>query len=1021
MIIETKGTRETQAPDGAQRYRGRDEPNSATPYYLALAVTAVAAYLKSLFHTPAKALAQPEEDTPEPKTGPRLYVQAIPDEESAAPEPDMVRPASVGGSAPQSEGPASAYDSGPILPTRELHFANPESGTNLNDFKPSPVIAMPNNDNGGRISQGGGDGGGGRPRGSETPPDRTATAPGHVDGNAPPNSSDPTDTDETPDDDEEEPGPDGRRNRAPVASGPVHLADVTGCAMLPIALSALLANVVDPDGDSLSVRNLRVSSGTLARDGDGWLFDGDAPGPVTITYEVTDGEFAITHSAVFNVVERNQMVGSNADDLILGTLCADEIDGRDGDDNIDARAGNDIVDGGKGDDHIVGGSGDDILRGGAGDDVVFAGTGNDRVSGGAGNDRLFGEDGDDILSGEDGDDLLDGGAGSDILLGGAGRDTLLGGVDNDRLDGGDGDDQVLGGSGHDVVSGGDGDDHLYGEAGNDTLSDGAGRDVASGGEGDDVFVVSLDGESDRFDGGEGSDTLDLTATVSGVAVDLAAGTSVGNETGHDAVASIETVLGGAGDDVFTGSSANETLRGGEGRDSLSGGGGADILDGGADEDALFDGAGTDIVLGGAGDDLLAPSLDGESDRFDGGEGKDTLDLSETTEGVAVDLANGSASGAEIGCDTLVSIEHVDGGSGDDTLAGDDKANALSGGDGNDDISGGGESDLLAGGAGDDTLSDGAGCDVVLGEEGDDLIVVAADGESDRFDGGEGSDTLDLSRTRAGIVADLRAGTASGVEIGQDIVQRIETLVGGSGDDTLSGSDGNDRILGAAGDDLIVARSGDDVVSDGAGRDVVDAGAGDDVIVLAMDGEDDDVSGGEGKDTLDLSEATADLIVDLVNKVVSGSENGTDKVDSIERVVAGSGNDRFVIGDGNIVLTGGEGDDCYDFGAAPAGEATRAVQITDFAVGDHVSLLRYTLFEEGTDSLGQSLAEAMESNEGAVSGIQYRSARVDGADVTIITADLDGNDTFETTIVLDGNHTFIFVEDVPATQQSTPVV
>lgn len=207
----------------------------------------------------------------------------------------------------------------------------------------------------------------------------------------------------------DEGGSGGRRNRAPVAAGPVFLADTTGCALLAIAMTDLLRNVQDPDGDTLSVHNVSVSSGSLSRDGDGWVFDGDEVGPVTITYEVTDGELSVTQTASFNVVPRNQLTGTGGDDLILGTPCADEIDAGLGNDNVDARGGADLIDGGAGNDHIAAGDGDDTVLGGSGDDVIFAGAGADVVSGGTGNDRIFGEDGNDILFGDAGDDLLDGG------------------------------------------------------------------------------------------------------------------------------------------------------------------------------------------------------------------------------------------------------------------------------------------------------------------------------------------------------------------------------------------------------------------------------------------------------------------------------------------------------------------------------------------------------------------------------------------------------------------------------------
>ncbi|MCI9879632.1 hypothetical protein MTL_06240 [Methylobacterium goesingense] len=237
----------------------------------------------------------------------------------------------------------------------------------------------------------------------------------------------------------------------------------------------------------------------------------------------------------------------------------------------------------------------------------------------------------------------------------------------------------------------------------------------------------------------------------------------------------------------------------------------------------------------------------------------------------------------------------------------------------------------------------------------------------------------------------------------------DVLSGGEGNDGLSGGGGDDRLAGRSGDDVLEGGAGADTVLDGAGCDIVRAGAGNDRVVLALDGDDDRVDGGEGFDTLDVGAATGNLLVDLVHHVVSGTELGADRVESMEAIVSGSGHDRFVIGDEDVVLTGGGGNDGYAFAVAGKPEATRAVQITDFSVGDYVDLLKWTLFEEGPTTIGHSLAEAMERSDGIMSGIQYKSAILDAGDVTVISADLDHDDRFETTIVLDGRHTLLFVE------------
>ena len=128
--------------------------------------------------------------------------------------------------------------------------------------------------------------------------------------------------------------------------------------------------------------------------------------------------------AGFETDQRNQIVGTEKDEVIEGTPR---------DDIICALGGDDVVDGLGGNDLILGGDGNDVLRGG---------DGNDRIKGGSGSDALYGEGGDDILRGGAGNDFLSGGAGKDRLFGGPGADFLHGGAGGDRCRGGVGRDAL---------------------------------------------------------------------------------------------------------------------------------------------------------------------------------------------------------------------------------------------------------------------------------------------------------------------------------------------------------------------------------------------------------------------------------------------------------------------------------------------------------------------------------------------------------------------------------------------------
>jgi Ca2+-binding RTX toxin-like protein len=174
---------------------------------------------------------------------------------------------------------------------------------------------------------------------------------------------------------------------------------------------------------------------------------------------------------------------------------------------------------------IVGTNDDDILLGEVGDNLI---------QGLAGNDRLVGRDGNDLLQGGDGNDDLLGRYGNDTLEGGNGRDTLDGGAGKDRLQGGAGIDIVYGREDNDTIEGGEGLDLLWGEAGDDTVyADGeiglaqavAGQNGAAtnakgdwmdGDEGDDILATasSLDllgtSGNDTLQGGDGADAYWVT-------------------------------------------------------------------------------------------------------------------------------------------------------------------------------------------------------------------------------------------------------------------------------------------------------------------------------------------------------------------------------------------------------------------------------------------------------------------------------------------------------------------------------
>jgi len=462
------------------------------------------------------------------------------------------------------------------------------------------------------------------------------------------------------------------------------------------------------------------------------------------------------------------------------------INGTNNDDIILGRDGKQTLIGGNGKDFIDGGSGDDSINGGDGDDTVIGGiSGNDKIDGGYGNDQLFGGNGDDILNGGggSGNDVLNGGTGIDTasylnvtsgvtvdlnkttaqntvgagydtitnienISGTAYSDTLLGNGLNNVLDGREGSDFLNGMGGNDTLNGGTGNDSMDGGAGNDSLDGGTNDDVLNGGTGS---------GSDTLNGGDGIDTASYLNVTAAVSVDLRiTGSQNTGGAGSDKLTSIENVSGTGYNDTLLGNNANNVLNGREGSDSLNGMEGNDTLIGGIGNDSMDGGADNDSLDGGTGNDVLNGGGIG-NDTLNGGDDIDTASYLNGTAGIKVDLnITTSQNTVGAGWDTLINIENLKGGSGNDTLKGNALANMLEGQQGtdvlygnagNDTLYGGLANDTLYGGANNDFLDGGAGIDILYGEAGNDIFSfwTAADANGDTVkDFVRGVDKISLS-------------------------------------------------------------------------------------------------------------------------------------------------------------------------------------------------------------------------------------------------------------------------------------
>ncbi|NES85929.1 MAG: calcium-binding protein [Moorea sp. SIO2B7] len=116
------------------------------------------------------------------------------------------------------------------------------------------------------------------------------------------------------------------------------------------------------------------------------------------------------------VINNTQLLGTDEDDILIGSPGNDIISGLRDDDDIFGAQGNDLLRGDRGDDNLYGEAGDDTLEGNRGDDFIFGGIGNDNLLGDRGDDILWGIDLNDTNPGSGEIDNLSGGRGFDIFV-----------------------------------------------------------------------------------------------------------------------------------------------------------------------------------------------------------------------------------------------------------------------------------------------------------------------------------------------------------------------------------------------------------------------------------------------------------------------------------------------------------------------------------------------------------------------------------------------------------------------------
>ena len=502
---------------------------------------------------------------------------------------------------------------------------------------------------------------------------------------------------------------------------------------------------------------------------------------------------------------------------------------------------------------------------------------------------------------DDGDNILTGGAGDDRLVGLGGNDILSGGDGNDRFEMG----YASAATGVDIIDGG---------SGTDTFSYSSSSTAAA--------VVNLATHSAT--NAQGSATLWSIERVQGTAGD---DLFIGGDEAHR-----RDILGNTISEVFRGRRGNDTIVGGAGYDfftiadyndysvttgiqvnlsqtdslgySLVSNDGFGFQDRLLNVDMVIGTYLDDVIIGGSvnrnGSGIFYEVFRGlaGNDVFDGnnsvtGDGRSSSDRADYATNLASQsiIANLSAAGIVVNGLFVAPGTVYDGMGGIDTLIDIDQ---IYGGAGNDYFLGGVLNDTFDGGAGNDWLDGGNGTDTARFQQSSAGVIVNLSGRSITVDPAIRSVTGMVSATT------VASGTAYDGMGGVDTLISIESVWGSDFNDYIRGSDSVTQRQFFNGD------GGDDFIDGGAGIDIVSY-------------QDVPISNGG---------ITAFLIRDADGFIrIQDGKGGVDTLFNIEGIsgtrsddtlIGGSSND-WIRGDaGNDYLDGGAGEDWVFYSNSPSG-------------------------------------------------------------------------------------------------------
>lgn len=685
----------------------------------------------------------------------------------------------------------------------------------------------------------------------------------------------------------------------------------------------------------------------------------DAASAVSINLK-TGIHTGIATGDTFSSIEIIQ--GSNYHDTFAGDASANNFNGGTGTDTIDyssstaavnVNISTGVVSGGdaQGDtltgiDNVIGSAFNDtlasatigaLLQGGAGDDIYTVNAANVIVTEAAngGTDEVRTSLASLSITGYANiENLAYTGTANFSGTGNSGNNTITGGVANDTLYGGGGADQFIGGTGTDTVSFAN-------------YSSGVNIDLKNTNTASDRFngienivgsnyndTLAGDANANNLNGGAGIDTISYASSAVAVDVNLTTKQVSGGDAQGDTLTSIEGVIGSGFNDKLTSSTNGTILNGGTGDDLyIINGTGVSISEtagNGVDEvqttlatlsivgyaevekltytgTAAFTGtgnSGNNVITGSVGNDTLYGGTG--ADEFHGGAGADIAGYADSTLAITLNFATGEFSGIAAG-DSFYDIETIAGSNFNDVFIESNDAHNLNGGNGFDIVSyqaatSGITYDLQnqvfsAIAVGDNNtnveiIQASTFADLLIGDAGNNNFMGGQGADS--IDGGTGTDTAGYLNSSAAVQVNLLADTATSGDATGDELTNIENLIGSSYGDELVGDAANNRFDGGTGNDILDGGEGNDTLYGSFGSDYsitdytiqadsISGGAGDDVIVTAVNDTGSIVLGGDGNDSITLTKAEAH---------------------------GGSGDDIFVLNDGNGIIFGDDGNDSF---------------------------------------------------------------------------------------------------------------